>query len=65
MAGFESTADNGDKLELGAIGEIELQAGDRLWFRANSSGVANDTLASLAGRDEKGRLLTTDGFVNG
>ena len=26
---------NGEKLELGAIGEIELQAGDRLWFRAN------------------------------
>src|SRR5258707_613348 len=25
---------NGEKLELGAIGEIELQAGDRLWFMA-------------------------------
>src|SRR5271165_2912716 len=54
---------NGDKLELGAIGEIELQAGDRLWFRANSSGVTNGTLASLAGTDEQGRLVTTDGFV--
>ncbi|HXO92761.1 MAG TPA: MobF family relaxase, partial [Candidatus Acidoferrum sp.] len=32
---------NGEKLELGAIGGIELQAGDRLWFRANSSGVTN------------------------
>ena len=54
---------NGEKLELGAIGEIELQAGDRLWFRANSSGVTNGTLASLAGTDEQGRLVTTDGFV--
>src|SRR5208282_1416652 len=54
---------NGDKLELGAIGEIELQAGDRLWFRANSSGVTNGTLATLAGTDEQGRLVTTDGFV--
>src|SRR4029077_3344490 len=54
---------NGEKLELGAIGEIELQAGDRLWFRANSSGVTNGTLATLAGTDEQGRLVTTDGFV--
>ena len=54
---------NGEKLELGAIGEIELQAGDRLWFRANSSGVTNGTLASLAGTDEQGRLVTTGGFV--
>src|SRR5208337_4861586 len=54
---------NGDKLEIGAIGEIELQAGDRLWFRANSSGVTNGTLATLAGTDEQGRLVTTDGFV--
>src|SRR6202521_2190755 len=54
---------NGEKLELGAIGEIELQAGDRLWFRANSSGVTNGTLASLAGADEQGRLVTTGGFV--
>src|SRR5271165_2112093 len=54
---------NGDKLELGAIGEIELQAGDRLWFRANASGVTNGTLATLAGTDEQGRLVTTDGFV--
>src|SRR5271157_304125 len=54
---------NGEKLELGAIGEIELQAGDRLWFRANSSGVTNGTLASLAGTDEQGRLVTTHGFV--
>jgi hypothetical protein len=54
---------NGEKLELGAIGEIELQAGDRLWFRANSSGVTNGTLASLAGTDEQERLVTTDGFV--
>jgi hypothetical protein len=54
---------NGDKLELGAIGEIELQATDRLWFRANSSGVTNGTLATLAGTDEQGRLVTTDGFV--
>src|SRR5271166_1238836 len=54
---------NGEKLELGAIGEIELQAGDRLWFRANSSGVTNGTLATLAGTDKQGRLVTTDGFV--
>jgi conjugative relaxase-like TrwC/TraI family protein len=54
---------NGEKLELGAIGEIELQAGDRLWFRANSSGVTNGTLASFAGTDEQGRLVTTGGFV--
>jgi conjugative relaxase-like TrwC/TraI family protein len=54
---------NGEKLELGAIGEMELQAGDRLWFRANASGVTNGTLASLAGTDEQGRLVTTDGFV--
>ena len=54
---------NGEKLELGAIGEIELQAGDRLWFRANSSGVTNGTLPSLAGTDEQERLVTTDGFV--
>src|SRR5208282_4502879 len=54
---------NGEKLELGAIGEIELQAGDRLWFRANASGVTNGTLASLAGTDEQGRLVTTGGFV--
>jgi phage/plasmid primase-like uncharacterized protein len=54
---------NGEKLELGAIGEIELQAGDRLWFRANSAGVTNGTLASLAGTDEQGRLVTTGGFV--
>src|SRR5208283_3697532 len=54
---------NGDKLELGAVGEIELQAGDRLWFRANSSGVTNGTLATLAGTDEQGRLVTTDGFA--
>ena len=40
-----------------------MQAGDRLWFRANSSGVTNGTLASLAGTDEQGRLVTTDGFV--
>src|SRR5271165_4169219 len=54
---------NGEKLELGAIGEIELQAGDRLWFRANASGVTNGTLATLAGTDKQGRLVTTDGFV--
>jgi AAA domain len=54
---------NGDKLKLGAIGEVELQAGDRLWFRANSSGVTNGTLATLAGTDEQGRLVTTDGLV--
>jgi len=54
---------NGEKLELGAIGEVELQSGDRLWFRANSSGVTNGTLATLAGTDEQGRLVTTDGFV--
>jgi hypothetical protein len=54
---------NGDKLELGAVGEIELQAGDRLWFRANSSGVTNGTLATLAGTDEQGRLVTADGFT--
>src|SRR5260370_40002426 len=54
---------NGEKLELGAIGEIELQAGDRLWFRANSSGITNGTLATLAGTDEQGRLATTDGLV--
>src|ERR1700757_1458034 len=54
---------NGEKLELGAIGEIQLQAGDRLWFRANSSGVTNGTLASLSRTDEQGRLVTTDGFV--
>src|SRR5258705_11003781 len=48
---------------MGVVGEIELQAGDRLWFRANSSGVTNGTLASLAGTDEQGRLVTTDGFV--
>src|SRR6266478_7615792 len=58
-----SALTNGEKLELGAIGEIELQAGDRLWFRANSSGVTNGTLAALAGTDEQGRLVTTDGFV--
>jgi hypothetical protein len=54
---------NGDKLELGAIQDIELQAGDRLWFRANSKGVTNGTLATLAGTDGEGRLVTTDGFV--
>jgi hypothetical protein len=54
---------NGEKLELGSIGEIELKAGDRLWFRANSSGVTNGTLASLAGTDEQERLVTTGGFV--
>jgi hypothetical protein len=54
---------NGDKLELGAIQDIELQVGDRLWFRANSKGVTNGTLATLAGTDGEGRLITTDGFV--
>src|SRR5260370_19994162 len=54
---------NGEKLELGAIGEIELQVGDRLWFRANSSGVTNGTLASLAGTDEQRRLMTKGGFL--
>jgi ATP-dependent exoDNAse (exonuclease V) alpha subunit len=54
---------NGHKLELGALGEIELQAGDRLWFRANAKGVTNGTLGTLAGTDSDGRLVTTDGFV--
>jgi ATP-dependent exoDNAse (exonuclease V) alpha subunit len=54
---------NGDKLEIGRVGDIELQAGDRLWFRANSSGVTNGTLGTLAGTDEQGRLVTTGGFV--
>src|SRR4030081_109658 len=54
---------NGDKLEIGRVGDIELQAGDRLWFRANSSGVTNGTLGTLAETDEQGRLVTTDGFV--
>jgi ATP-dependent exoDNAse (exonuclease V) alpha subunit len=54
---------NGHKLELGAIGELELQAGDRLWFRANAKGVTNGTLATLAGTDDQGRLVTTDGFT--
>jgi conjugative relaxase-like TrwC/TraI family protein len=55
--------EHGAKLEFGAIKEIELQAGDRLWFRANSKGVTNGTLATLAGTDAAGRLVTTDGFV--
>jgi hypothetical protein len=54
---------NGDKLELGTIQDIELQVGDRLWFRANSKGVTNGTLATLAGTDGEGRLVTTGGFV--
>jgi len=54
---------NGHKLEFGTVKEIEFQAGDRLWFRANSEGVTNGTLATLAGTDEVGRLVTTDGFV--
>jgi conjugative relaxase-like TrwC/TraI family protein len=65
-AGKERTINvraNGDKLELGTVGEIDLAIGDRLWLRANSQGVANGTLATLAGQDEKGRLVTTDGFV--
>jgi hypothetical protein len=54
---------NGHKLELGTLGEIELRAGDRLWFRANAKGVTNGTLGTLAGTDSRGRLVTTDGFV--
>jgi phage/plasmid primase-like uncharacterized protein len=54
---------NGHKLEFGAVKEIEFQAGDRLWFRANSTGVTNGTLATLAGADEAGRLVTSDGFI--
>ena len=54
---------NGHKLELGALGEIEFQPGDRLWFRANAKGVTNGTLGTLAGTDSAGRLVTTDGFV--
>ena len=51
VAGKEHTINvraNGERLQLGAIAEIELQAGDRLWFRANSSGVTNGTPATLA-----------------
>ena len=44
---------NGEKLELGAIGEIELQAGDRLWFRANSSGLTNALWRVLRARMNK------------
>src|ERR1700756_3105874 len=54
---------NGEKLELGAIQEIELQPGDRLWFRANAKGITNGTLATLAGTDNDGRLVTRDGVV--
>jgi conjugative relaxase-like TrwC/TraI family protein len=54
---------NGEKLELGTIQEIELEAGDRLWFRANAKGITNGTLATLAGTDSQGRLVTTDGVV--
>src|ERR1700741_711627 len=54
---------NGEKLELGAIQEIELQPGDRLWFRANAKGITNGMLATLGGTDKDGRLVTTDGVI--
>ena len=60
-AGLSPTEPSHDRLPQ--VGTDSGRRDDRLWFRANSSGVTNGTLASLAGTDEQGRLVTTDGFV--
>jgi conjugative relaxase-like TrwC/TraI family protein len=50
----------GPKLEIGRMAEIELLPGDRILFRANAEGLVNGQLATVAGQDEKGWLLTNE-----
>lgn len=54
---------HGTELEIGNVATIELLRGDRVLFRANSKNIVNGQLATIAGQDERGRLLTTEGLA--
>lgn len=51
----------GARLEIGRMATIELLPGDRVLFRANAEGLVNGQLGVVAGQDEQGWLLTSEG----
>ena len=51
----------GARLEIGRMATIELLPGDRVLFRANAEGFVNGQLGIVAGKDDQGWLVTSDG----
>ena len=51
----------GARLEIGRMATIELLPGDRVLFRANAEGFVNGQLGIVAGEEDQGWLVTSDG----